>query len=263
MKPHSAAFTLVEILVTVAIASSLAVAAVVGYGKFLTSTRKARSISNLRQLVVANQNYAASHDNFFCPAQDRRNRTRWHGGRSSGRGAFDPTKGFLSPYLGDAVSLQTCPEFIALVREQKQAGSFEINSGGYGYNASYIGGTAANMYEGAPMTNMTDLTRTVMFTTTALAKSDGLQEYPFTEPFESVTQGGTPGTALQPTTHFRFNGKALVAWCDGHVSEESPNPDTGPNFYGGENATSQVGWFGPREENGYWNPHSPIVNGKR
>lgn len=262
MKQRSAAFTLVEILVTVAIASALAVGAVAGYGKLITSSRKARSISNLRQLVSANHNYAASHDNFFCPAQDRRNRTRWHGGRSSGRGAFDPSKGFLSPYLGDSKSLQSCPEFISLVRKQKQSGSFEINSGGYGYNASYIGGTVANMYEGANMTDMTDLTRTVMFTTTALAKSDGLQEYPFTEPYESVTRGAVPGTALQPTTHFRFNGQALVAWCDGRVSAESPNSESGPNFYGGDNDTSLIGWFGSREENGYWNPHSPIVSGK-
>ena len=255
------AFTLVEILVTVAIVGVLAAAVLGGYKRLVTAARKARSTENLHMLAVANQSYAAEHEGYYCPAQDRRNRTRWHGGRGKGSGPFDPKKGFLSAYLGDAGHVEMCPEFLALVRKQKQQGSFEVNSGGYGYNASYVGGTVSNAYEGATTTQVRNPSTTVMFTTTALAKDDGLQEYPFSEPYQAVSKNGQ-GSGLQPSTHFRFNGKALVAWCDGHVTEESPSTMDGPNYYGGDNAASLIGWFGPREDNGFWNPDSPAANGE-
>jgi prepilin-type N-terminal cleavage/methylation domain-containing protein/prepilin-type processing-associated H-X9-DG protein len=254
-------FTLIEVMVTVAIIAVLVVTALVGYGKAAKSIRKGRSISNLRQMVMANQTYAAAHDGYFCPAQDRRNRTRWHGGRPRGSGPFDPTKGFLSPYMGDSGNVESCPEFVARIRNQKEVNSFEMNSGGYGYNASYIGGTPMGIFEGTTVDQVPNPSRTIMFTTTALAKTEGLQEYPFSEPFYATTRSGSPGMALQPSTHFRFDGSALVAWCDGHVTVE-PNPRFKDiNYYGGNNQFAEIGWFGPEEENGYWNPNSPAASG--
>lgn len=249
-----AAFTLVELLVTIAIVALLAVGGVATYRTVVNAADKARSIQNLRQLVTANVAYEAENGT-LCPAQDRRNRKRWHGGRSTGSGAFDPTAGFLSPFLGDAQSLTVCPGF---KRRLKGGSSFEINSGGYGYNAAYVGGTPGRPYTPTNLSAIPNPNRTVMFTTTALAKSDGVQEYPFCEPYVSAN-GGTP---LQPSVHFRFSGKALVAWCDGHVTEEKPSRFSDTNFYGGDNAAAQVGWFGPEEENGYWNPFSPAASGE-
>lgn len=92
-----------------------------------------------------------------------------------------------------------------------------------------------------------------MFTTSAFAKSNGLQEYAYTEPYQWVDPNGNLAGPLQPSTHFRANGKALVAWCDGHVSKVSPNDSSGPNYYGGDNTDSLIGWFGPTANNGYWN----------
>ena len=31
------------------------------------------------------------------------------------------------------------------------------------------------------------------------------------------------------------------------------------NFYGGNNEKAEIGWFGPEEENGFWNPRSPAA----
>jgi hypothetical protein len=38
------------------------------------------------------------------------------------------------------------------------------------------------------------------------------------------------------------------------VSAEEPSRLGTKNFYGGDDKKEGVGWFGPEEENGYWNP---------
>ena len=100
---------------------------------------------------------------------------------------------------------------------------------------------------------------TVMFTTTAFARKGGLQEYPFSEPPRWLAPSGRPAGASQPSLHFRLGGRGLVAWCDGRVTSEAPNADAwpGPNYYGGDNVAARIGWFGPTEANGHWNPWYP------
>lgn len=95
-----------------------------------------------------------------------------------------------------------------------------------------------------------------MFATTAFAKGDGIQEYPFAEPRQAVNPRWETTGALQPSVHFRFNGKALIGWCDGHVTEETPTEKSSINFYGGDNAAADIGFCGPTEDNGWWNPRN-------
>lgn len=215
------------------------------------------STAQLHHLVVANTGYAADHDGEFSPAMSRDNLTRWHGGRLSTEGEFDPQRGYLAPYLGGGRAIITCP----LLKGSKSA-SFEKGAGGYGYNATYIGGTPSTPHRGAIMQWLPGLGRVVMFATTALAVEDGIQEYPFCEPWEWVDPRGNLCGPLQPSTHFRAHGKALIAWGDGSVTAETPNLEIpGPNFYGGDNGKFRLGWFGPQEKNGFWNPFSPASQG--
>ncbi len=127
------------------------------------------------------------------------------------------------------------------------------------YNATYIGGCPGDIYSPAALLDIEVPGRTVMFTTTALSRDEGLQEYPFSEPHFAPTEDGGRAWDLQPSVHFRADGKALVAWCDGRVTLEAPGPWKDTNFYGGNNEDAGIGWFGPEEENGYWNPRSPAV----
>lgn len=244
-------FTLVELLVVLVVLGILTALAVPATQSALRFSRQGASMSNLRQLAVANLSYAADNGGFFCPAQDMRNNKRWHGERSSSGAPFDPTRGFLAPYLGESGRVKMCP----LVPDYiKGSGSWENGSGGYGYNATYLGGTPANGYQPNTTARVPNPAQTVMFTTTAFAKSDGLQEYPYTEPYQWVDPNGRLSGDLQPSTHFRAGGKALVAWCDGRVSAEKPSRLGGANYYGGNNVEAQIGWFGPERDNGYWNP---------
>ncbi len=247
----SGGFTLVELLVVVVIIALLVGLSVPAISRVLESGKATASVSNLRQLAAANLAYAADNDGAFCPAQSTDNRIRWHGRKALGSDRFDPTEGFLSPYLGESRQVSACPLFVEHIDDSS---SFELGAGGYGYNSAYIGGTYLNGFKPARISQIKYASTTVMFATTAFAKGNGLQEYPYTEPYRWVAPNGDLAGSLQPSTHFRANGKALIAWCDGRVSAEKPTTFDGPNAYGGNNEDAKIGWFGPDEENGYWNP---------
>ena len=251
MRPR--AFTLLELLLTVTIIAILATASAGLYRWSRTHACITLSSGNLHQLALANLNYAADHAGYFCPAQDERNLRRWHGSRTNIEEPFKPEGGFLTPYLGNDKRLETCP---LLVRVLDGRASFEDGSGGYGYNATYIGGRPGDIYSPAALLDIESASRTIMFTTTGLSKADGIQEYPFAEPPFAPSEDGGRAWELQPSVHFRAAGKALVAWCDGHITHEKPRAWSDTNYYGGNNEKDGIGWFGPEEENGFWNPHS-------
>jgi prepilin-type N-terminal cleavage/methylation domain-containing protein len=249
-------FTLMETLIVVTVIAMLAALAYSGGRRMVTSARVVQSTANLRSLAAANISYLADHG-VYCPADDRFNNRRWCGARSSAGGSFDPTRGFLSPYLGKSMCVTTCPLFRAMV---EGSASFEDGTGGYGYNDAYIGGLPDGGYH--PHTylrvsqrpaNVVNPSRTVMFATTAYARKTGLQEYPYCEP--PFRGSGTTVTRPSPSVHFRANGRALVAWCDGSVSAEIMNGSgAGLNPHGGDAGDWNLGWFGPEENNGWWNP---------
>jgi prepilin-type processing-associated H-X9-DG protein len=246
------AFTLVETLIVIVILAGLGALGFEGLQAGRLRANQAVSASNLRQLAAANLLYASDFQT-YCPAGEPTNRIRWHGGRSSPGGPFDPEKGFLAEYLGLSRRVGECPQFS---RYLTGGASWEDGSGGYGYNDTYIGGMPGNSYQPNRPANISNPGRTLLFATTAFAKAEGLQQYPSAAPRHAVTPRGSLAQALQPSVHFRFNGKALIAWCDGHVTAETRSSEHGANFYGGDNASSNIGFCGPEENNGWWNPQN-------
>ncbi len=249
------AFSMMELLVAILIVSVLAVLALVTASGVQRSAMALESASNLRQLAQANLAYATDSGR-FAPANDRWNRRRWHGVRTSPNAPFNPAGGFLSPYLGESGEVMACPLF----EQMTGSASFELGAGGYGYNQAYIGGRPGGAYDSSTgiriaerVANVTDPTQTVMFTTTAYARSGGLQEYPYCEPPFWDFGTGPSGHRPSPSVHFRFRGKAIVAWCDGHVSFESMDDRPhGSNPHGGDSESHALGWFGPDQQNGWW-----------
>lgn len=257
------AFTLVEILVVVAILGILATLVLTGVGKAIRSGQAAQSSNNLRHLTLANLNYAAEHGT-FSPAADLQNMKRWHGARKDGSGPFEATQGYLSPYLGREARVIPCPVLTRMLKEAGQ--SFEEGSGGYGYNSTYLGGMRdfqldeEGVFIPAPVTRLRRAAETVMFATTAYAREDGVQEYPFAEPPYWDFGSGPSGFRPSPTVHFRFDGQAIVGWCDGHISfVQREEREQGTNPHGGDAEEQALGWFGPDQENGYWNPEREAV----
>ena len=251
------AFTLLELLVVIAIIAILAALLLPAFRHAMLQSYSVRSSQNLRQLVAANIAYAGDQG-AYAPADDKWNNRRWHGARTSASAPFDPTRGFLADYLGKSRAIVSCPLFTQMIAGQK---SFEDGTGGYGYNSSYIGGRPGGAWNGdgtrvsARPAQVLRPSVTLMFATTAFAVAGGVQEYASVEPPFWDFGTGPSGSRPSPSLHFRFQGKAIVAWCDGHISMEAKGArDAGSNPYGGDAEANNLGWFGPDEANGYWNP---------
>ena len=251
-------FTLVEILVVISVVLVLALVSFSAGRMLLIRARIIESTANLRSLAIANTTYAADNG-VYCPYSDQFNTRRWHGSRKSVGAKFDPTSGYLSPYLGKSARVTACPLFKAIVVD---SASFEDSSGGYGYNSTYIGGRPGGLFDSKTKilfperpANVPNPGQTVMFTTAAYARPSGLQESAECVPPFWDYGSGPSNTKPSPTVHFRANGKALVAWCDGSVTAEAKNTSSpGSNPHGGDAEKWNLGWFGPDENNGRWNP---------
>tara|TARA_R100000027_G_scaffold43940_2_gene33054 strand:+ start:4091 stop:4942 length:852 start_codon:yes stop_codon:yes gene_type:complete len=261
-------FSLLELLVAVAVIGILVAVTVVGVRKVRYAGHKAESSSNIRQLVVANQMYASDHGR-FAPSTDIYDNIRWHGKRVNG--TFVGEGGYLSEYL-DGGEVRFCPVLEEYV-ESEEGVAFDEGTGGYGYNSTYVGGDPTQLdavvdwnasrddvtawwAQGSRLFYVKEPARVVMFTSTALVKGGGLVETGDSVPYRAVSSGGRLRSVMTPTVHFRFEGQALVAWADGHVTFEDPNEASiEHNVYGDDNSMFSVGWFGPVDWNGYWNPH--------
>lgn len=253
-----AAFTLVELFVVMAIIAILAALLMPALRTAKVNGFAARSANNLRQLVAANIMYAAEKG-CYVPADEKRNNRRWHGARISASAGFDPAKGFLAEYLGKSRAVTPDPLFTEMLKGKE---SFEEGTGGYGYNAAYVGGTPALMWNrdgtrvSATPAQIERPVTTMMFATTAYAREEGIQEYPYAEPPFWDFGNGPADFRPSPTVHFRYNGQAVVGWCDGHVSMEPRIlRREGDNPHSGEAHMHNLGWFGPDDDNGCWNPH--------
>jgi prepilin-type N-terminal cleavage/methylation domain-containing protein len=250
------AFTMVELLVVVAILGILSALVLPTVGKSIATAQMAKSMNNLRQLVIANQSYATDNGR-YCPADNRNNTMRWCAKKVGGK--WDRTQGYLSDYLGKSRAVGICPLF-----EATSKSGFEEGTGGYGYNSSYVGGLPSGSYT-KDETKSRDSARlgsihratTVMFATCGYANGANIQEYPFCEPpFWDFGDGPTEWRP-SPSVHFRFNNQALVGWSDGRVTAESCDPrEVGFNPHGGDATAQKLGWFGPDAGNGFWNPHA-------
>ncbi len=205
-------FTLIELLVVIAIIGILTAMVFPVFAKAREKARQSVCLSNLKQMAMAMLMYMQDNGGSFVPAQSPDNLMRWHGRRLSADEPFDPTTGPLWGYYGHE-HLKVCPSFSAAAETE----GFEEGTGGYGYNAQYVGGSPTAwpaMCNPARESQINDPTGTVMLTDTAFLDCEGrLFEYSFCEaPYYEVWQSPT-----NPSTHFRHTGLANVAFCDGHA----------------------------------------------
>jgi prepilin-type N-terminal cleavage/methylation domain-containing protein/prepilin-type processing-associated H-X9-DG protein len=257
----SRAFTLVELLVVVAIIALLLGILLPALGRAREVARATVCGSNIRQLALANLTYAqANAGHLVRAARDiwHPNFERWHGRRTAGDQPFEPARSDMAAYFGESGSVKACPDFVE-GRDYQEG--FEDGCGGYGYNQSYLGGRS-DLYGTSPTAaahsaRVDDISRpveTVMFTDAAYIIDGNLTKsaYSFCEPpFWQLSVGPPSNMRPNPTIDFRHLTQCNAAWSDGHVDRRSLafTVDYQTHSYvTGEQAQAQgVGWFGPED----------------
>lgn len=247
-------FTVIELLVVVAIIGVLVALVVPAVHRGMEAAHLSNCSSNLRQLFAANQLYAADHGYYVPAAEDMLhtkgmrtgNSKRWHGTRTHGE-SFNAEESPLRPYLGKEKTIRTCPAFRNYF-DKDTTSAFEAGCGGYGYNqygvgsrAYLMGYVAACQTKGMVPGGIKFPAQTVMFADAAFIDGGELIEYSFAESYRHLDRNGSPGEQAKPSIHFRHRGKANVVWCDGHISQEAMTVQ-----YNDEFTARDLGWFGEK-----------------
>ena len=268
-RPPRPAFTLIELLVCIAIIAVLTAVLLPALAGSRRASQAAVCGSNLRQIATANAGYSTENGDYLVPGAPDiwelgGGLVRWHGVRdsielASDSARFDASRGPLARYLPDA-RIRACPSFHLTV-DGAAANAYELGAGGYGYNQMYVGSRywAEGYYfrspgalRGALANEIQQPPLKAMFTDVAMPQSDGqtswLTEESFCTPprFLDETGMARPDWGLAtPTVHFRHDGRAQVAWCDGHVDGRRMTFTLdGPNVYGADSRSAGIGWFG-------------------
>jgi len=277
-RSRSKAFTLIEVLVVVAVIAALAGILLPSLSGAREAGRRTMCASNVRQLVLADDLYSIDARGRFAPgaADMLANLDRWHGSRAHASEAFHSRGGSLTAYLDDSDSddasagggRRECPSFAMTLRALAESGGgFERSCGGYGYNNTFVGvvrrrGPGETWMivtdrTGSPASMFTDPGRTVGFADGAFAgdpamnsQTGGLIEYSFAE---ARFWPDAPGFRADPSIHFRHGAArgalANVGWLDGHVASEVFHESWSSGLYGSDPRGFNIGWFGDSADN--------------
>ena len=208
------AFTLVELLVVLAVIGILAGLLLPALARGRSSAQRIRCVANLHQLGLACQMYWDDHTGaafrYRRGAIDNGD-LYWFGWLergAEGRRRFDSAQGALHPYLGGG-GVELCPSLAY------HLGRFKLKAVGaaygYGYNLHFsrplaepalrIGG----VHEPSGKVLLADAAQVNTFQPPASPENPMLEEFYYVN-------------ATEPTAHFRHHERAMVVFCDGHVA---------------------------------------------
>ena len=211
-----AAFTLVELLVAVAVIGILASLLFPALARAKQRAHTAHCFNNLRQLGIAARMYWDDHDDTafkYLVGFTNGGALYWFGwiaSGSEGERDFDATSGALYPYLqGRGIELCPALDYYARHFKLKATGA----AYGYGYNRHLSGIRLGRVRNPADTVLLADAAQVNDFQAPASPANPLLEEFYYvsTNTFEA-------------TAHFRHQHLATAVFCDGHVAREPPAP---------------------------------------
>jgi prepilin-type N-terminal cleavage/methylation domain-containing protein/prepilin-type processing-associated H-X9-DG protein len=202
-------FTLVELLVVIVLIAALSVAGFLGYSRIRAAGDRASTLSVVRQLQLANYNYAQDCNNQYVPCETRDPQTgsyvSWH-----------QNSAFLSYLTGDTSAVERgerinnrVPVSILdplVVRAKGRL--WDQLYASYGYNQEHMPIFGPNSDRSFRVHQITDPTRTAAFVTATdhYLKYSGRYLW---------TKTSREGKSTDGRMAFRHGGKAIVAYYDG------------------------------------------------
>ncbi|MDW8310017.1 MAG: prepilin-type N-terminal cleavage/methylation domain-containing protein [Verrucomicrobiales bacterium] len=218
------AFTLVEMLVVIAIVAVLGALLLPVLARGKAAAKRAQCVSNLRQLGVATQLYWADNGGrcfYAVPANTNGGQLWWFGwlqapgpGAGEGQRAFDLTVGVLHTYI-QISGVRLCPALDYAAPYFKLKASNVVFS--YGYNKFLSPATVRE--PPLPVARVREPAGTVLFADAAQVNDfqpPASRTRPMLEEFYYVDTN-----ASYPNGHFRHARRASAVFCDGHVAPET------------------------------------------
>ena len=222
------AFTLVELLVSIAIIAILASLLLPTLARSSNSARRIKCVSNLHQLGIAAELYWGDNDGdcFECgPTNTNSGQLWWFGWLgpgAEGHRSFDLSAGKLFPYLNGS-DVRLCPALGSAMAGFKLKATNVVFS--YAYN-SYL---APTIQQGqASISRVPRAADTALFADAAQVndfQSPASPAHPMLEEWYYLDNPTNyPSKSYYPHGHFRHSRKANVTFCDGHVTLEDYLP---------------------------------------